>query len=380
MHSVEEIIEKEKKFRNNVIPLQPSENIMPKKALEALSSDFNHRYSIVVDSDYRGVKIHNAYAGAEYSEELVDYVEKIALSGTEFSFSDVRPISGHIAALQVIGNLLKEGEKFLYIPQEWGGYDGYEQQYIPSLLHLKSEKIPMKGWNVDYDGLAAMKGKYSAIILGASIIFHPYDLKIIREYFPDSLILYDASHVMGLILQNEFQKDLSLIDVLYGSTHKNFPGPQGGIILGKKELENKIKKGSIWRYYDNYHLGRIAALGISLEFLQKFDYAKRCLKNTKAMIKGLTDRGVKIANPPSFTESCMMMIDYQNAASISLELEKNKILIDRIGRIGLNEVTMLGLSERHMDAISSIISSVLNGFKVNNSSAILNILGDIKMP
>ncbi len=238
----------------------------------------------------------------------------------------------------------------------------------------------MKGWNVDYDGLAAMKGKYSAIILGASIIFHSYDLKIIREYFPDSLILYDASHVMGLILQNEFQKDLSLIDVLYGSTHKNFPGPQGGIILGKKELEDKIKKGSIWRYYDNYHLGRIAALGISLEFLQKFDYAKRCLKNTKAMIKGLTDRGVKIANPPSFTESCMMMIDYQNAASISLELEKNKILIDRIGRIGLNEVTMLGLSERHMDAISSIISSVFNGFKVNNSSAILNILGDIKMP
>ncbi len=36
MRSVEEIIEKEKKFRNNVIPLQPSENIMPKKALEAL--------------------------------------------------------------------------------------------------------------------------------------------------------------------------------------------------------------------------------------------------------------------------------------------------------------------------------------------------------
>ncbi|MGC8546720.1 MAG: hypothetical protein ACP5MU_03555 [Thermoplasmata archaeon] len=380
MYTIESLIGKQISFRKNVIPLQPSENIMPRKALEALSSDFNHRYSLVMDSDYRGIRIHNAYAGTEFSEELVETVEKLAISGTDFGFSDVRPISGHIAALQVLGNILKEGEKFLYIPEEWGGYDGYMQQYIPSLLHLKSEKIPMLNWKIDYQKLGKYGKDYSAIILGASIFFHPYDLKIVREMFPDSYILYDASHILGLIMQGEFQKNLSLIDVLYGSTHKNFPGPQGGLILGRKDLEENVKRNSIWKYYDNFHLGRIAALGISLEFLKNFEYAKKCIQNTQLLLKGLVENGVSIYNPPEFTESCMMMINHPEVARISMQLEKNNILIDRIGRVGLNEVTMMGLSKEHILKISTMISEIVNGRKFLNLGDVLNILGDIKMP
>lgn len=380
MDTIENLIIKQNSFRKNVIPLQPSENIMPRKALEALSSDFNHRYSLVMDSFYRGIKIHNAYAGTEFSEELVKTVEELSISRTEFGFSDVRPISGHIAALQVIGNLLKDGEKFLYIPEEWGGYDGYMQNYIPSFLHLKAEKIPMINWKIDYEKLSEFDKNYSAIILGASIFFHPYDLKIVKEIFPDSYILYDASHVLGLIMQGEFQKDLSLVDVLYGSTHKNFPGPQGGLILGKKELEESVKKDSIWKYYDNFHLGRIAVLGISLEFLKNFEYARKCIRNTKILLKGLIEEGVSLHNPPEFTESCMMMIDHPQITRISMQLEKNHILIDRIGRVGLNEVTMMGFSDDQIFKISKLISQVVKGEESINLGDIISILGNIKLP
>lgn len=380
MESIENLINAQENFRKDVIPLQPSENIMTEMARKALASDFNHRYSLEIDSEYRGVKIHNAYAGTRFSEQLVRAVEKLAISDTPFDFADVRPISGHIAALQVIGNVLKEGDSFLYIPQEWGGYDGYEQPYIPSMLHLKSEKIPMKNWRIDYEKLSELRKDYSAIILGASIFFYPYDLRMIRELFPDSYIFYDASHVLGLIMQEEFQHDISVVDVLYGSTHKNFPGPQGGFILGKKELEGIVKRDSIWRYYDNFHLGRIAALGITLEFLKNFDYAKRCIRNTRAFETRLIENNISVVNPQELTESCMFMIDYPDAASISMKMENSGILIDRIGRIGLNEVTMMGMDQGNVLNTANLFSKIIKNEKFDNFRAIKDILGNIRSP
>lgn len=380
MESIEELISLQESFRKKVIPLQPSENIMPRKAKMALSSDFNHRYSLEIDSEYRGVRIHNAYAGTEFSERLVRSVEKLALSGTPFDFSDVRPISGHIAALQVIGNIMKEGDSFLYVPQEWGGYDGYEQHYIPSILHLKSEKIPMKNWRIDYEKLSKFKKDYSVIILGASIIFYPYDLKKIKELFPDSILIYDASHVMGLIIQGKFQPDLSLIDIIYGSTHKNFPGPQGGIILGKKYLEDAVKNNSIWKYYDNFHLARIAALGITLEFLRSFNYAEKCIRNTRIFQTELIENNISVVNSKELSESCMLMLDYTDVASISVKMEKMGVLIDRIGRIGLNEVTMMGIDREGVVKTANLLSNIIKNEKFDNFRAIKDILKTLTLP
>jgi len=79
-----------------------------------LSSDFEQRYSLVIDSDYRDLKVHNAYAGTKHSEALVEEVERLAMKAFGTDFADVRPIAGHLAAMQVLGSLLKKGDKFLY--------------------------------------------------------------------------------------------------------------------------------------------------------------------------------------------------------------------------------------------------------------------------
>lgn len=366
MVEVSEIIARQENFRRNVLALQPSENTIPRKALKALSSDFEQRYSLVIDSDYRNQNIHNAYAGTKHSEALIDKVERLARSAFKTEFADVRPISGHLAAMQVLGSTLKVGDRFLYIPVNKGGYDGYTPPYLPTLLRLKGKEIPMNGWKIDYERMARLQGGYKSVILGASIFLHPYDIGKIREMFPRALILYDASHVLGLLATGEFQKDLSQVDVIYGSTHKNFPGPQGGLIVGKRIHERAVKADPIWKYYDNFHLSRIAALGISLEFLVRSRYGHQCLENTKQLVKSLKERKVQLANQPYVTESAMFLLDYENIPSISKKLEDANILVDSIGRIGLNEVTMRGLKPKHMDLIAEALEE---GIKSNTVSA-----------
>ncbi|MGC8618370.1 MAG: hypothetical protein ACP5UZ_06480 [Thermoplasmata archaeon] len=366
MVGVSDLILKQEKFRENVLPLQPSENTIPRKALKALSSDFEQRYSLVLDSSYREQTIHNAYAGTKYSEALVEEVEKLARKTFKSGFADVRPIAGHLAAMQVLGSLLKKGEKFLYIPLENGGYDGYTPPFLPALLGLEGKEIPMKGWKIDYEKLSKIKGNFRAVILGASLFLHPYDMKIVKETFPESLILYDASHVLGLLANGTFQRDFNEADVVYGSTHKNFPGPQGGLIVGKREFEEKIKSNPIWNYYDNFHLSRIAALGISLEYLLERNYGKICLENRKHLVASLKERDVKLANLPDVSESAMFLLNYENAPEISRKLEDANILVDGVGRVGVNEITMRGLTARNMDTVGEAVEE---GLKFNRASA-----------
>lgn len=351
MAGVSDLISKQETFRRNVLALQPSENTIPREALKAMSSDFEQRYSLVIDSRYRNQRIHNAYAGTKHSEALVEEVERLARKAFKSSFADVRPIAGHLAAMQTLGSLLKKGDRFLYIPIEKGGYDGYTPPFLPTLLGLEGKEIPMKGWKIDYDRLSRVRGNFKAVILGASLFLHPYDMKRIREIFPESLILYDASHVLGLLATGTFQKDFNDADVIYGSTHKNFPGPQGGLIVGKKELEEGIKSNPIWNYYDNFHLSRIAALGISLEHLLKSNYGERCLENRKQLVSSLEDRKVRLSNRPEVSESAMFLLDYDNAPEISRRLEASNILVDSVGRVGVNEVTMRGLTPENMDLV-----------------------------
>ncbi len=355
------LIRQQEKLRRSVLPLQPSENTIPRAALKALSSDFEQRYSLVVDSRYRGQKIHNAYAGTKYSESLMETVEQTARKLFRKQFADVRPISGHIAAMQVIGSLLGKGGRFLYIPIESGGYDGYLPNYLPSMLGVEGVQLPMKRWKVDYERMERIKGEFNAVVLGASIFLHPYDMKRIREKFPDSFILYDASHVLGLLAGGLFQKNLDIADVIYGSTHKNFPGPQGGLIVGKREVQNRIKEDPIWMYYDNFHLSRIAALGISMEYLSEHNYGETCIANTNALVKNLKERKIPLANIPEVTESGMFLLGYERIPSLSKRLEGASILVDSIGRIGLNEVTMRGLGLKHMDTVAQALEVALDG-------------------
>src|SRR5207253_619977 len=71
----------------------------------------------------------------------------------------------------------------------------------------------------------------TAFYMDVSFYINPHNLNEIREALgPEAIIIYDASHTMGLIMGQEFQAPLREgADVLCGNTHKTLPGPQKGL-------------------------------------------------------------------------------------------------------------------------------------------------------
>ena len=78
------------------------------------------------------------------------------------------------------------------------------------------------------------------------------------------------------------------------------------------------------------------------------------------------ERGVRLANMPEVSESAMFLLDYDNAPEISRELEGDNILVDSVGRVGVNEVTMRGLTPKNMDTVGEALEE---GLKLNRKSA-----------
>src|SRR5882762_6473448 len=104
--------------------------------------------------------------------------------------------------------------------------------------------ISVMARSVSLDGvfrIAANLSNSVALILSTCIIFHlPEPVSEVAAFCKtkDIPLLYDGAHVLGLIACGEFQSPLHEgATWMTGSTHKTFPGPQRGVILGNLDAE-----------------------------------------------------------------------------------------------------------------------------------------------
>jgi len=104
--------------------------------------------------------------------------------------------------------------------------------------------------------IIAEKPKF--IIIGGSVILFPQPIKELRQACDQvgAKIIYDAAHVLGLIAAGIFQDPLAEgADIITTSTHKTFPGPQGGMILGNldPETQKQIQLAIFPQFSSNHH-------------------------------------------------------------------------------------------------------------------------------
>ncbi len=371
-------IEKYDEYRKNTLNMQASENVLSPNAKRALSSDMASRYSLKIDN-------YNAYGGTLYFDELLKLLENNVKKLFGSKFSESRPLSGHIASEISLLSIINKNKNAIAISEEDGGYPGYANNNLEDIIGFKSYKMPYKNFNIDYDNLekSIKTNNIGTVILGQSMFIKPYDMKMINEISKkyDSKVIYDASHVLGLIAGRQFQDyALKYSDVLFGSTHKTFFGPQGGIILtNNDEIYNKIEENTIFKTMDNINLSRIGSLSVAVEEMLKYgsEYAKNVIKNTKELIKSLIE--LRFGLLSEISESHQILLDQSflnkknyNFLTFSEELEKNKIIIDRFGRIGTQEITRSGISDMHK--IAEIINGICN--KLNMINEINNIIGE----
>ncbi|MBI2183517.1 MAG: hypothetical protein HYU39_01010 [Thaumarchaeota archaeon] len=349
--------------RQECITLIPSENLMSGTARLLLASDFGHRYSAP----------DHFYMGSQFTDEVKSFAEDLARKVFKCKHADVSPLSGHICNMATMLLFTKKGDRMISVSPEHGGYPGISHLGLGRILGLENLYFPFDkdAVNIKTDDAAKLlsAANHSLTVFGSSFIPFPHPLSDLSPKARGTLKIYDGSHVLGLIAGGRFQDPLREgCDLLMGSSHKSFFGPQGGIILSNNsEVFTKIRDNMYLGLVDNLHWNRIAALAYTLIEMLRFgsSYADQVIRNTHALAKGLHDRGLPVrGEKQGFSRSHQLILGYedpQEKIRIAETLEKAGIITDKGIRMGTCEATRRDMKDADMDNIADIIADLING-------------------
>ncbi|NIR86344.1 aminotransferase class I/II-fold pyridoxal phosphate-dependent enzyme [Candidatus Bathyarchaeota archaeon] len=379
------------KWFDNSIPLIASENIPSPAVREAIISDFGNRYA-------EGWPGDRVYAGCIYIDDVEFECMKLAKKLYKSKFADVRPISGVVANLAVYSAFTNPGDIMLAPSIPAGGHISHgkkEHSGTAGLVHgLEIEFYPFDAEEMTID-VDKTKQKIKELkdsnrlpkmaMFGGSLFLFPHPVKELADFLKsyDMHINYDAAHVAGLIAGGQFQDPLKEgAETMTMSTHKTLFGPQGGLVLGGKEHEEAIKKATFPGLTSSHHIHHMAAKAVAFAEALEFgkDYAKQVIKNAKALGESLSDVGFKVLGESrGFTKShqiAVNVLDYSDGGKVEADLEKANIIVNRqlipgdikAGRnyfhpggirLGVSEITRLGMKESDMKEIAEFIKKIV---------------------
>lgn len=369
------------KWFEECIPMIASENLMSPLAKEMLISDFADRYA-------EGTPGKRYYQGNIYVDEVETRAIDLAKKLFKADFADVRPISGTVANMAVLFAFAQPGDTITTCALAQGAhistceFGAFGQRGVNSVNY----PFNVEDMNLDVDGtiktLKQVRPKVAQF--GLSVFLFPPPLKELQDTFNeiDCLVWEDCAHVLGLIAGGEFHDPLREgVNVISSSTHKTFPGPNHGMILGANltdEQEKKIQKAVFPGVTSSHHLHAMAALAITLAEMDVFakDYAKQACKNSRALGQALYELGVPVLCPDlGFTRSHAIAVDvskYGGGKDCAKALEdaniicnKNMLPSDTSSvkpsglRLGSQEMTRLGMKESEMKHVAEFIARVV---------------------
>ena len=232
------------------------------------------------------------------------------------------------------------------------------------------------------------------IVFGRSVIIYREPVAEIAAFVHDEfgadnparpLIMYDGAHVLGL-LGRHFQEPLKEgADIVTGSTHKTFFGPQRGVILSNIEpgsafehLWSHIEARAFPGHVSNHHLGTmLGLLGATYEMLHFRDaYPGQVIDNAKAFATALSGHGLALEGDPAcaFTETHQVLLRTARAKGgfIADLLEANNVITNPQAfhddpsfaaasgvRMGTQEMTRFGMKEEDFGELAGLIAEIV---------------------
>jgi aminomethyltransferase len=246
-------------------------------------------------------------------------------------------------------------------------------------------------YKIDLDETARLieDHKPELIILGKSMVLHPEPVAEMRGII-DAMqdrpyLMYDMAHVLGLVgphFQQPFQEGA---DIVTGSTHKTFFGPQRGVIACDMEEDSKdyhlwetIQREAFPGSTSNHHLGTLLGLLMAAYEMNLFgqDYQRQVLSNAKAFARALRDCGFNVEGDPdvSFTETHQVILNvgYARGPEVAERLELNNLIVNYQSipydegfssssalRMGVQEMTRFGMKETDFEELAGYMKEVI---------------------
>ncbi len=365
------------------INLIASENVMSPVAERLYLNDMMHRYA-------EGLPFKRYYQGHKYLDEVEVRAQKIISVLFDADHVDLRPLSGTIANLAVFVAFLENGDKVAALDVPAGAHVSHTIHGALGLRGVEVLQLPFdrERMNIDEDKAVKIieKEQPKMVILGASLFLFPHPIKEISDAAKSygGLVVYDAAHVLGLIAGGQFQQPFREgASIVTSSTHKTFPGPQGGVVMAAENVEfERVQKAIFPRLVCNHHIHRLPALAQTAWEMWKYGeaYARQTIKNAKKLAERLAEFGFRVLGEPyGYTESHQVVIDVREygGGKINAEkLEENNIIANKNMipgdetnaetmknpsgiRIGTQEMTRWGCKESDMEVIAEFIHRVI---------------------
>ncbi len=373
------------------------------RELYGISQDLWHRYA-EGSNDLKGYPKVRHYQGQRYMSKIEKDTAKLMKGLFGADFIDIRPVSGTVANLATFKGLSNAtgNDKMVVAPVNFGAhishdYTGLAGQVVG--LETIDHAFDLQEMNIDPDQSARIikAAKPGIVTFGGSLYLFPHPVKEIAEAAREvgAYIVYDAAHVLGLIAGGQFQKPFEEgVDFLTASTHKTFPGPQGGVVMAdlrddKGRLSKKrrtaaraVQKGVFPLSVSNHHLRRLPALGLSAVEMWVFGkkYAEQTVNNARKAGEYLHEQGLKVlGEDKGFTMSHQIAVDvtdHGGGGKVADNLERANIIVNRnlmpyddpgktkdpSGlRIGFQEVTRRGFKEPDIQDLCDLMIRVMKG-------------------
>ena len=238
------------------------------------------------------------------------------------------------------------------------------------------------------------------IVFGKSMVLHKEPVAAIRQFVDEqkipTTIMYDMAHVLGLIgdhFQNPFAEGAEIVT---GSTHKTFFGPQRGVI-GVNYKEEDLKYG-LWKTIEtrtfpgsvsNHHLGTQLGMLMAAYEMNQFrdEYQKAVIENAKSFARSLKAEGLDVMGDPAIdyteTHQVIVSVGYGEGAEIASRLERNNVIVnyqatpDEEGftasgalRMGVSEMTRFGFGKEDFAKLAALMADcILRGKEIGGDVA-----------
>jgi glycine hydroxymethyltransferase len=365
------------------------------KQMLSLSTDLEGRYA-EGENDITGHVKKRYYQGQKYMSLIEDNATDLIKDLFQCNWADLRLVSGTHANLATFKGLstAAKNRKMVVTPLSCGAHISHDYAGLAgSVLGLENinHVYSIEEFNIDANKSADVirAAKPGIVTFGGSLFLFPHPVEELKTVAKEvgAYIAYDASHVLGLIAGGVFQDPFKEgVDFITSSTHKTFPGPQGGLIIGNakdKRTEKAIKAIQFAIFplsTSNTHLGRLPALGIAALEMKLFgkELAEQTVRNAQTAGQYLYENGVKVlCASKGFTKSHQIAVDVCNfggGKKVAQDLENANIILnknllpydnqdDRENpsglRIGFQDITRRGFKGSDVKHLCDLMLSVL---------------------
>lgn len=376
----------------DLLHLSANENILSETARYFLYSKLAGRYYF--GGGQNGIVRKRALdsIGMIEIEELIDAASQVANSRLGTSVISFNLLSGIHAMISTLLSVSEPEDTIMTLNNKFGGhfmtnniFDRIGRKQILTVHDPGSGII-----NIEKTAELFKDSHAKALYLDMMSIIEKLPIDKLRMGIgKDALIIFDASHTLGLIMGGQFQDPVKEgADIIVGNTHKTFPGPQKAIIAFKdKNIGENIVGIMSKGFHSSVHTNNMIVLAITMLEMGEFgrDYALQIVSNSNALGAELGKRGyvLKKTTRNEFSQNHQLHIiieDIPKVEKLPYNLGKNNISFTVLNppsgkpylRFGIQEVTRMGMKEEDMKTIAILIDDSIKGKDVKKEVAMFN--------